>query len=106
MIVTAKQLLRKFYFLLKKKFKNGLKYCYFNNNSNRLVIVFSGFPSGKPSYNYVRSLKNMKNANKLYILDDFGYKGSYYWYENGNDTPMQLVKGLISNIMGGTKLRM
>ena len=35
----------------------------------------------------------------LFILDDFGYRGSYYWYENGSDKPRLLVEGLVSDVM-------
>lgn len=44
--------------------------------SNILVVVFSGFPGNtKAKYNYMRTLKGL-NCNKLFLLDDFGYKVS------------------------------
>lgn len=68
-----------------KVFNNGeceLKYLFLKNkNSNKLMIIFSGFPpTGKPPvYNYVLKFKDI-DCNKLYILDDSGSdsRGSYY----------------------------
>lgn len=51
-----------------------------NNNSDKLLVVFSGFPAGNtPTYNYVLKFKNLK-YNKLFILDDLGDdpRGTYY----------------------------
>ncbi|MBO4642261.1 MAG: hypothetical protein J5661_05345 [Bacteroidaceae bacterium] len=80
---------------LKEKIYQGrLKYVLENNSSDTLVIIFSAF-SPRPVYNYMYTLEKLRNADKLYILDDFGYKGSYYWYENGHNTPLILVKSLI-----------
>lgn len=47
--------------------------------TSSLIVVFSGIPPiGKnPSYNYVRTLQQF-DANKLFILDDFGCRASYY----------------------------
>ena len=39
--------------------------------------------------------------DKLFILDVFGYKGSYYWYEKGKNTPIALVSSLIQQIIDG-----
>lgn len=79
-----------------KKFANRLKYIFENNGSDTLLIIFSGFAE-KPVYNYMRTLKAVK-FDKLFILDDFGYRGSYYWYADGKDTPLHLVKDLISHV--------
>ena len=54
--------------------------------SDTLVVCFSGFGNGGVAkYNYISTLKSV-NANKLFILDDFGYnkQGSYYLGENGD----------------------
>lgn len=99
-----KRLLTKLYFFFKEnKHKGRLKYLYDNKNSDTLIIVFSGF-SDTPVYNYVRTLKNV-NADKLFVLDDFGYRGSYYWYEHGDKLPLDLVTSLIQQklSMGGVK---
>lgn len=49
------------------------------NESDKLIISFSAFsPLGhKPVYSYVRTLKNL-SVNKLFILDEYGGRGSYY----------------------------
>ena len=96
-----KQLVRFIYFLFHERiWKGRLKYIYKNNHNDRLVVVFSGFPNGdKPMYNYMRTLKVVKNVDQLFILDDFGYKGSYYWMENGSDYPQKLVEGLLNSFV-------
>lgn len=84
-----------------RKFKGRLRYIYEDNHADKLMIVFSGFSPQKPMYNYMRTLKNVKTINKLFILDDFGYQGSYYLKEDGLDTPQLLVIELVKKIMGG-----
>jgi hypothetical protein len=58
-----------------------IKYIRFDGESEKLVVVFSGFngpdAERQQSYNYIRSLKNL-NLSKLYILDNHGERGSYY----------------------------
>lgn len=81
-----------------RKHCRRLKYIYENNNSNKLVIVFSGFAYKVPKYNYMRTLRGC-NVDKLFILDDFGHRGSYYWFENGSEQPLLLVTSLISSIL-------
>ncbi|QTN00772.1 Two component regulator three Y domain-containing protein [Sediminibacillus dalangtanensis] len=51
--------------------------------TNHLVIVFSAFsPIGKPpKYNYISTLEGF-DCNKLFILDDFGSRASYYLCQN------------------------
>ncbi len=82
-----------------KKFKHRLKYIFEDNHSDELLVVFSGFATHIPKYNYMRTLKDSK-VDKLFILDDFGYRGSYYWFMNGTDLPLQLTNGLINMIKG------
>lgn len=98
--MTIKKFISRLWFKFHEKiYKNRLKYLYENNHSDSLIIVFSGFPSdGKPKYNYVRTLLGFKNIDKLFILDDFGHRGSYYLLEDGKDTPRILVKALIEYI--------
>ena len=99
--MTIRKLLRNLWFWFHERtYKKRLKYLYENNHSDRLIISFSGFPGNrKPSYNYVRTLRGIKEVDKLFILDDFGYKGSYYLMENGSDIPCRLVVGLIKEIV-------
>ncbi|MGM0876422.1 MAG: accessory Sec system protein Asp2 [Bacillota bacterium] len=51
------------------------------NNKDYMVVVFSGFnpPNAKlaNSYNYMRTLKDV-DCHRLFILDDYGPRGSYY----------------------------
>ncbi len=60
------------------------------------MIIFNAFGGEKPRYNYVRGLQDLKQVDYLYILDDFGYKGSYLLYENGDDTVRKTTEELIS----------
>jgi hypothetical protein len=97
----------KFYIKIKQKsFSNRLRYLFFNNHSDCLVVVFSAFPSDNhPRYNYIKSLDSLASFDRLYILDDFGYKGSYYWFEYGDDYPMRLVDGLLSYMLSRKKYK-
>lgn len=83
--------------LQEKTYQGRLRYVLQKNSSDTLVIVFSAF-TPRPVYNYMHTLEKLKDADKLYILDDFGYKGSYYWFENGNDRPMTLIESLINEL--------
>lgn len=76
-----------------------LKYIYVHNGSDELIIVFSAFESVR-KYDYMRTLSESK-IDKLFILDTFGYRGSYYWFEKGKELPNELVSKLISRIRGG-----
>ncbi len=82
-----------------RKFENGLKYLFYDNHSDELLIVFSAFGSGnRRTYNYVRTLKNSK-VDRLYILDPWGYKGSYNLYVEGNDFPSKTTNNLIDSFL-------
>lgn len=91
----------KLFLSFKEKHFGKMKYIYERNGSDKLMIVFSGF-GPVPKYNYMRTLSKSK-IDKLFLLDNFGYQGSYYWYENGGDEPKRLVIGLIERIRGGYK---
>lgn len=67
-------------------------------NKDKLIIVFSAFSKDKPKYNYIKSLISI-DCNKLYILDDYGEKGSYYLGLNGNLDIETSVMSLLSKIM-------
>lgn len=68
-----------------------------NKKAKELLVVFSGFSPNKPRYNYIRTLRQVRNVNKLFILDDFGYhaRGSYYLMENGEDYVHRMCLDLI-----------
>ncbi|GKQ43355.1 hypothetical protein RD055328_12780 [Companilactobacillus sp. RD055328] len=103
--------LLKLYFRLKSKqieFKHTkLNYIFEQNKkSSTLIVIFSAFPRTgyEATYNYLRTLKDIK-ANKLYILDNFGYqkRGCYYLGENGERNVQESVLHLISKITSNKK---
>jgi hypothetical protein len=74
------------------------------DGSDKLIVVFSGFPkAGSPAlYNYVRSLEGFKE-NKLFILDEYGAdlphpQGCYYLGENKDLSVECSVISLITHI--------
>ena len=98
--MNLKSILMRIYFAVNEKtFQGRVKYLFQRNRSKTLAIVFSGFPGNeKPVYNYVKTLKSWK-ADKLFILDDFAYRGSYYWYQNGSNGPIKYVQSLINQLI-------
>lgn len=84
---------------LKESRLGKLKYIYERNGSDELIIVFSAFESVR-KYDYMRTLSESK-IDKLFILDTFGYRGSYYWFEKGEEMPNVLVSKLIESVRGG-----
>ncbi len=87
-----------------KTFKNEVKYMYVNKHTEQLLVVFSAFTGERRRYNYFSSLKG-QNVSQLYIMDTWGYLGSYYWYENGESKPEQLVSELINTIIIENKIK-
>lgn len=116
MTVSVRKLILTSYMnrVLKKEnvYKNkecSLKYLFIEKKkSDRLLVVFSGFPpEGKKGvYNYVLKFRDL-NCNKLYILDDFGNdgKGSYYLGENKNMFIERAVSELIDFVAHGAKIQ-
>ena len=88
------------YKLLEKRYGKGkLRYLFYGCNSDSLIICFSAFPpKEKPIYNYVRGFQNF-NMDRLYIGDYWGYRGSYYLYENGKNDPFEQTSSLIKNYL-------
>lgn len=86
---SIKSLFIRLYIKIKEKkfeYKNKrVKYLFRNRNSNKLIVVFSGFAGRnvKAKYNLVRTLSKNKES-QLFILDDFGFMnvGSYYLGDN------------------------
>lgn len=76
--------------------------------SDKLLVVFSGFPpEGKPPvYNYVLKYRNLK-CNKLFILDNFGEdaRGSYYLGTNGEWYVIDAITELIESIAGSLGIK-
>lgn len=79
-------------------FEGEVKYLYIPNNSDTLMIVFSGFTGKERKYNYISSFSKLK-MNQLYILDIWGEEGSYYWLDYGNNKPEELTNKLINEII-------
>lgn len=87
-----------------EKIHNGImpiKY-YFEKaslkNRDKLIIIFSAFSTDEAKYNYVTALKAI-DCNKLFILDDYGTKGTYYIGLDGQFDIETSVMSLISKIM-------
>lgn len=77
-----------------------------NRRSDTLVVCFSGFGNGGAAkYNYINTLKSV-NANKLFILDNFGYnhQGSYYLGEQGDFFLPNMVISLIKKVQKERKI--
>lgn len=97
-----------------KKFKikeepGRIKYLFHQNKkSDKLLVVFSGFPTeGKPPvYNYLLTFRNLE-CNKLFILDDFGDdpRGTFYLGTNENLFLIDEVTNLISYIKKQTGIK-
>ncbi|MCP1126082.1 Two component regulator three Y domain-containing protein [Bacillus sp. 3103sda1] len=68
--------------------------------TENLVIVFSGIPpiGHPPTYNYGRTLSDF-DCNKLFILDDFGCRASYYLCKNRDYAIERSVISLINHII-------
>ena len=97
------------YRLLESSYSVGgsrIKYLYYDDaKSDTLLICFAAFPPKNfPVYNNVRGFKDLP-VDRLYIADTFGFRASYYLYENGDDTPKRLTEALINHIVekGGYK---
>ena len=73
-----------------------------NYDSDKLVIVFSAL--GKtPVYNYVRTLEGI-DINQLFILDDYGKRGSYYLGQMPEYIVEKSVVSLIEYILKTNKI--
>jgi hypothetical protein len=94
----------------KKYFNDGyhLKYILEQYDNDILLIVFSGCTREGVTarYNYNRTLNSIK-ANKLFILDDFGYdkRGAYYLGHNMDFKIQEVVKKLISKIQSDLNIK-
>lgn len=68
-------------------------------NSNKLIVTFPGFVKSHqpPQYNYIRTLKNC-NCNRLFILDDYGPRGSYLIGEARDNSIEESVISLIKDV--------
>lgn len=88
-------------FRIQEKSYNGVKYLYYTNNNDcdTLLISFSAMPpTNVRLYNNVKGLSKLP-FDRLYINDTWGYRGSYYMYENGELTPYSKTCALIEKII-------
>ena len=93
------------FLILEKTYKKRLKYLYFKKRSDTLLVCFAAFPPGNIRvYNNVKGFKDL-DVDRLYISDTFGYKGSYYLFENGNSEPFLLTDSFIKSFIGSGKYR-
>lgn len=94
----------------KKFYGHGyrLKYILEKESSDTLIVVLSGIPRPgiKARYNYNRTLANIK-ANKLFILDDFGYdeRGAYYLGKDKDFKIQMACKDLIEKVKKDLNIR-
>ena len=87
-----------------KVFHGKQPYIHLRSGSDTLLIIFSGFSGTKRTYNYIRSLMRV-SCDKLYILDPYGIRGSYNWFENGENHPEMITQRLINQIITGGGIR-
>ena len=67
--------------------------------SDKLIITFPGFSnSGIFKYTYVRTLKDV-NAHRLFVLDNFGFRGCYLLGEDRDFSVEKSVISLINQIL-------
>ena len=93
---------------IKEKKYNHLRYLFTSAKSEYLIVIFSGFAGGrKPVYNYINTLKSV-NANKLFLLDEYGDTtniGSYYLGENGDWFLVDDVLDIINQIKNDCSIK-
>ncbi len=107
-----KKLVGLYFKMISKTFKSSAgTVCYAYKKKRKedtLVIVFSAFsrPGIPATYNYMATTKETK-ADRLFILDDFGYnkQGGYYLFHEGSRFPEQVVTELIESITEQKKYR-
>lgn len=81
--------------------KKNVKYTFYepHNSSDKLLVIFSAMmPSYSYKYNYYSTLKDVE-AHQLYIKDDAGEYGNYYFGNNKNVNFETEVMSLIMNII-------
>lgn len=73
-----------------------LKYMFFDNRSNQLVVSFPACAPNASRYNYVRTLKPFK-VDKLFLLDDFAdnHQGCYLVRDDVEALVYKLLKTIV-----------
>lgn len=85
-----------------RTFEGRLKYLYFKQPENRaLIVLFTGFTDNDKvrKYNYVKGLSRLEGYDRLYVNDNFGFRGSYNLFEHGTREPEMMTKRLIAEII-------
>lgn len=79
----------------------NVKYMFFPSykETHLLTVAFAGFHAEgePPKYNYLRTLEEF-DCHQLFILDDFGARGSYYMCKNRDFKIERSIKKLIDHI--------
>lgn len=105
-VIVNKFLTYGYIFINERSYKRKLKYIWFRESSNSLLVIFPGFGKNWPrKYNYLNGLKTCKSFDRLYINDNFGFLGSYNLYENGSRNPEIITKELIDQIISKGKYK-
>lgn len=88
--------------------KYNIKYVLENNNSDKLLIVFTACTKKgqKARYNYIRTIEEYK-FNKLFILDDFGFdnRGAYYLGKDKDFKIEEDVRALINKVTNDLNIK-
>lgn len=87
--------------LQEKTFENGVRYIFRDNNSNKLLVKFSGIGG---DYNYPIPLLD-SSWDQFYIKDSLAKGLSYYLYEGGCNNPETLTSYIIDVFMRRRKCR-
>ena len=75
-----------------------------NKDHDKLIVVFSAITApGDFSYNYRRSLQTSKTL-KLFIVDDFGDQGAYYYAKNRDLSIFNSVQDLLNRVISENKI--
>lgn len=67
-------------------------------DASKLIVVFSAMaPVGSFTYNYKNALSDI-DAHKLYVLDDFGDQGAYFYSDHRSLSIYRSVLGAVAHI--------
>jgi len=80
--------------------RKDIKYIFYEEeSSNKLIVTFPGFSSKDkpPAYEHINTLNECK-CHKLFILDDYGPRGSYLMGENRDHSIEESVVSLIFSL--------
>lgn len=98
--------LTEFEYLDERVTDSGIKYLYNHYENSKVLIVIFQALSERPSYNYVRTLKDIK-ASQIFIKDDLGDEPTKATYYLGRDKRFDIgikVSKLIEEIRNLNKL--